>query len=182
MRFDVVIIGGGMAGTAAGVKLQAAGKNCCIVGGGLSLHETSRSEFIRLGGIFLPGDYAVGGDLTDSVLSAVHTECLGSTPLEAEAFILATGRFVSRGLISTMDGIFEPVFGADVRFEPDRDSWYDDDFYAPQPFENFGVLTDGDFRVLVSGRAVENLYAVGEILADCKDPFESVEKVCRRLM
>ena len=171
-----------MAGTAAGVKLQAAGKNCCIVGGGLSMHETSRREFILLGGTFLPGDYAVRGDMSDSVLSAVHTECLGSTPLEADAFILATGRFVSRGLVSTMDGIFEPVFGADVRFKPDRDHWYNDDFYAPQPFESFGVLTDRDFRVLVGGSPVENLYAVGEILAGCTYPFESVETVCRSLL
>lgn len=183
MRFDVVIIGGGLSGTAAGVSLLQQGLCCCIIGGGLSLHETARAEYIRLGGTFLPGDYAISGEFgPDGCLKAVRTACLGETILEADHFILATGRFVSRGLISTMDSISEPIFGADVKFDPCRDHWYNADFNAHQPFEDFGVMTDESLHVMIGGSPVPNLYAVGEILAagpSRTSVSESVSQVCR---
>ena len=181
MRYDVVIIGGGLAGTTAGLELQKAGLSCCIVSEGLSLHSTPKAEYVRCGGTFLPGDSVIGGIWDGNRLLSVRTRNLDGTPLEASHFILATGKFFSRGLVATMDAVLEPVFGADVEFDPCRDRWYDPDFFAPQPFESFGVRTEG-CRVLFGGRPADNLYAAGEVLCGQGDIIESALEVCRTII
>lgn len=182
MRYDVVIIGGGLAGMTAGVELQKAGLSSIVVAGGGSLHTTPSEEYSALGGVVLRGDFAVGGEWDGCSLKQIYTKNLGSTPLQAPVFILATGKFFSRGLISTMDGICEPVFGCDVEYDHDRTHWVDPDFFRPQPFEEFGVVTDGQGHVMIGGRCAENLYAIGEILAGKVDIVESARQICRRLI
>jgi len=181
MKYDVVIIGGGPAGVTAGVKLMQAGKRCLVVSEGLSRWETEKSSFVSLRGVFLPGDSVISGEWEGSRLVCVHTRKLEREPLEADAFILATGRFFSRGLRSTMDKVYEPIFDCDVQFDPDRSKWVDPDFFAPQPFERFGVVTDRRGRVLLAGKPADNLYAVGGILAGEQDMDKSIDRVCRSL-
>lgn len=182
MRYDVVIIGGGLAGMTAGVRLQKAGLKCCAVSEGLSLHDTPKAAFLASGGVLLQGDSVVGGEWDGLRLKSVRTRNLESTPLEAKWFILCTGAFFSRGLAATMDSVRETVFGADVEFDPCRDNWYDSDFYAPQPFESFGVKTSAEGLVLFGGKAAENLYAAGEVLAGNVDIEQSAIEVCRRII
>ena len=183
MRFDVVIMGGGQAGTAAGVRLLHSGLSCLIVSEGLSLSETSKRQFIALGGRFLPGDSVLGGEWSqDGRLLGVTTRNLEETLLRADNFILATGRFFSKGLVSTMDSIYEPVFGCDVRFEQGRSLWCSTDFFAPQPFESFGVIVDDGGRVSIKGHQVPNLFACGEILEGCQDMDQSIDRVCRSII
>lgn len=181
MRFDVLIIGGGLAGMTAGLVLQKAGLRCCAVSMGLSLHRIPKDEFISAGGTWLPGDTVVSGIWDGDRLLSVRTEKLGETPLEADFFILSTGKFFSKGLVAGMDCIVEPLFGSDVEFDPCRDNWYDTDFFAPQPFERFGVRTESG-RVLRGGRPAANLFAAGEILAGDVDIVGSAMDVCRRII
>ena len=182
MKFDVIIIGGGLAGMTAGVGLLRAGRSVAAVSEGLSMHETPAAEFIALGGTFLPGDSVLRGEWDGDRLLRVFTRNLEDTPLAADAFILSTGKFFSRGLVATMDSVAEPVFGCDVFWEKDRDKWCDPDFFAPQPFERFGVLTSPDGRVFRGGREAENLYAAGEILAGEVDIVKTANDVCRNLI
>lgn len=165
MKYDVVIIGGGLAGLTAAVKLQKAGLGCVVVSEGLSLHETPSREFIALGGTLLRGDSALRGCRDGMTLKSVYTRNLEGTALEGDFFILATGKFFSKGLRATMNAVIEPVFGADVRYDEDRDKWCSADFCADQAFESFGVLTDAGSRVLIGGVPATNLYAAGEVLA-----------------
>lgn len=183
MKFDVVIIGGGKSGTLAALRLAGAGKRCAVVSAGLCLGKTFRREFIALGGTFLNGDRVISGKIEDGRLLYVSTANLGeNTRLEASDFLLCTGKFFSRGLVSTMEEIYEPVFGCDVLYEKDRSAWTVGDFYARQPFESFGVKTDEALRVSVNGQTVSNLYAAGEILAGEVDIKDSVEKVCSKII
>ena len=103
----------------------------------------------------------LGGSASPAVC-AIRTA--NGITLEAAEFVLATGRFFSRGLIADMEGVREPLFGADVDFPADRSKWFDPDFFAPQPFEGFGVKTDKKGRILKGGKAVENVFAIGKIL------------------
>jgi len=182
MRFDVVIIGGGMAGCTAGVELQKKGLNCVIVSEGLSLHKAPREEFTALGGTLLPGDCVMAGIWDGNRLTAVTTANLGCTKLEADAFILATGKFFSRGLIATMDRIYERVFGCDISYEKDRDKWCSDNFEDEQPFESFGVITDQYGLTSIDGNKTENLYAAGEILEGKPNITESAKKAAENII
>lgn len=169
MRFDVIIIGGGWAGCTAAEELLEAGRNICIVSEGLSLAAVKYdSPYARLadlqkrGVTVLRGDRAISSVMEDGKVVEIRTRNL-DTPLQADEYILATGKFFSRGLLSDKEHIWEPVFGADVEYDADRTRWFDPDFDAPQPFMKFGVRTDAEGHVIVDGRVIVNLTAVGDI-------------------
>ena len=112
----------------------------------------------------LQGDRVVSGVFKDGRLACVYTEKLGNVPIEARNFILATGKYFSRGLVADMDKVYEPVFNLDVEYDNDRSIWFDPSFAAPQRFLEFGVRTE-DGRALKDGVPVVNLYPAGEVLA-----------------
>ncbi|MCQ2185018.1 MAG: FAD-binding protein [Bacteroidales bacterium] len=182
MKFDVIIIGGGLAGCTAGVALQEAGLRCAIVAEGLSLHECPREKFIELGGTIFPGDRVTGGHIVGRKVKWVETRNLDGTLLEADNFILATGKFFSRGLISNMNEIYEPVFGCDVKYDKNPAKWVSQSFNDSQPFEKFGVITDAVGQVSIQGNTVENLYAAGEILCGERDIVSSALDVAAQIV
>lgn len=132
---------------------------------GVRCQLSLRDLFTRLGGVFMPGDTVTHGVVEDSSLKRVYTRNMQDMPLEADNFIIATGSFFGHGLIATMDKIRESVFGLDLNITAGRTEWYEKDYYAPQPYMNFGVLTDEYFRPSRDGKTIENLYATGALLA-----------------
>ena len=164
MKFDVVIIGGGLAGVTAATALQESGRRCAMVAEGLSLHEAPREAFRAAGGTVLAGDRVTGGVISDGKLLNVNTEKLGDVTLEAPYFILATGKYFSRGIVADMESVREPLFGLDVQYLEDRSKWFSPSFSAPQPFMEFGVrINDG--CAVIGGRKIANLFPAGEVLA-----------------
>ena len=177
MKFDVIVIGGGLAGMTAATGLQAAGLNCAVIAEGLSLSNVSRKEFRAAGGTILAGDRVVSGKLDGSRLLSVRTEKLGDVELEADNFVLATGKYFSRGLVADMDKVYEPIFGLDVEYDADRSKWFDASFAAPQPFLEFGLKTEGGCA-LKDGKPVSNLFPAGEVLAGVSTASEdATEKI-----
>lgn len=183
MKFDILIIGAGVSGMRVASALQQAGWKTAVVGAGRSIHEVEVAPYERLGGTLLLGDSVTEGVFEGDRLCAVRTVNLGAYPLEAERFVIATGKFLGRGLVADMEGVYEPLFGLDVDYDPDRSRWFDARFEAPQPFLRFGVRTDGKLRPSIGGRTVENLYACGELLSGvsaadgCEAILESAAKV-----
>ncbi|MGM9841754.1 MAG: FAD-binding protein, partial [Candidatus Limisoma sp.] len=113
-------------------------------------------------------------DFNANKVNKVYTVNHGEIPLEASAYVLASGSFFSRGLTSTPDGINEPVVGADIVAEANRNDWYSTDVFAPQRYMEFGVATDSEFHVVKDGKPVTNLYAIGSILSG----FNPIELGC----
>lgn len=174
MKYDVVIIGGGHSGLEKGMEALRAGKSCCALCKGVSSrkfrdesyrHEAAREEFRSLGGELLMGETVTGGVISDGLLMSVHTESHPDTPIEASVFYLSTGSFFTGGLASTQFRIFEPIFGLDLFATGSHSDWVNPDFFAHQPFMDFGVLTDGEGHALKGGRPILNLFPAGSVLA-----------------
>jgi len=164
MRYDVIIIGGGLAALTAGISLLDAGLRVASVAGGASLHKLPLVEYVKKGGIFFPGDYVVDSQWEGRRLLSVKSGNFADMRLDADYFILASGKFFSRGLLSDRRGVYEPLFNLDIQYDADRNLWFSDDFFASQQFENYGVIYSDDMRAIRYGQAVDNLYVAGEIL------------------
>jgi len=141
---------------------------------GIRIQTTMRREFVKLGGTFMQSDAVVRGHFENGKLVGVFTENHGEREFLADNFILATGNFITHGLASTRDGVFEPALGLDIDALTDRKLWTSDDIFGEQPFMSFGVATDSNLRAIKDGKVVENLYATGNVLSG----FNAVKQGC----
>ena len=124
-----------------------------------------RHYFKMLGGTYLMGDSAVSGTFDGNRLTSISTAKLADMPLKADHFVLATGSFISRGLVADYERVYEPVLGVDVDADSDPDRWTRFGILEPQAYSRFGVATDGELRCLKQGQVIENLHAIGSVLS-----------------
>ena len=127
-----------------------------------------KRRFEVLGGTFLMGDEVTSAALHEGVISSITTRNLDTTRLFADHFILATGGFFSKGLVSTPTQIYEPLLGLDVDYPENRSEWYRTDFFDDQPYMDFGVRTDAGLHPLKAGVPIRNLFAIGSILGNTR--------------
>lgn len=133
---------------------------------GVRMQTLLRKRFVALGGTYFTGDQVIEGIYDGNTLKGVRTAKLEGSELEADSFILASGSFVSRGLVADYNHVYEPALGVDVDdLNLDRKTWAKIDVTEPQPYMEMGVKTDGDLRCMREGAAVSNLYAAGSILS-----------------
>ncbi|MBQ9137845.1 MAG: anaerobic glycerol-3-phosphate dehydrogenase subunit B [Alistipes sp.] len=128
---------------------------------GVKAERALRRTFESMGGTIFMGHTAVSHTTEEGLIASVTTS-KGIT-LTAEEFVLASGSFIGGGLAADREGVTEGVFGADVIVSEGNQTTRD--IFEPQPFMSCGVATDGNFKVLIGGKAVENLYACGAILS-----------------
>lgn len=132
---------------------------------GTRMQALLRKRFEALGGMFLNGDKVVAGTIAGDKLHNVTTEKLEGTKLVADNFVMATGSFMSRGLVSDYKKVYEPILGVDVDYIAERPQWTQNDVFDAQPYMEFGVRTDNQLRVAKDGTTLANVYAVGQILS-----------------
>ena len=89
--------------------------------------------------------------------------------IEANAAILATGRFIGKGLKADYNAIRETVFNLPVAQPENRHKWHSKDFFDKEghPINNAGIEIDNYFRPVNSENKpiLNNLFAIGSILA-----------------
>ena len=89
--------------------------------------------------------------------------------IRSKAVLLATGRFLGKGLAASRRGIRESLMNLPVEQPETREAWHRDDLFSPQghPVNKAGIRTDASFRPLARPceKPVKNLYAAGSILA-----------------
>ena len=131
---------------------------------GIRTQMQLRKRFEVLGGTYLMGDRVTGAHVFEDRVQNVVTKHLDRHYLEADHFILASGSFFSKGLVSNPFKIYEPLFELDMDYNQDRNAWYNPTFAGPQPYMGFGVKTDENLRPTRKGIPLKNLYAIGSIL------------------
>ena len=141
---------------------------------GIRMQLMLKRYFQKQGGVYMLGDSVASGRFEEGRLKAIQTVNHGDTEFEADNFIIASGSFFSKGLVASQNEVVEPVFGLDVDASQDRGQWYDRNMFNAQPYMEFGVATDSNFRASRNGSTVENLYAVGAILSG----FNSIKEGC----
>lgn len=138
---------------------------------GVKMQMDLRKRFETLGGDYLMGDRAVRGEFREGRLSSIFTENHGSSPFAADKFVMATGSFFSKGLVSTPSGICEPVLHLDVDFCPDREDWYGMGFFDNQPYMRFGVACSDRLEAVRNGEILPNVYVAGSLIGGA-DPIK----------
>lgn len=131
MRFDTIIIGGGLAGLACGIKLQKAGKKCAIVSAGQSAMHFSSGTLELLGR--LPDGTAVDSPL----------EALALLPKEHPYSILGAEK-VKKYAEEAAE--FLGSCGIKVKGDAGQNSWR----ITPTGERKPSWLTFGDFTPLTS--------------------------------
>lgn len=93
----------------------------------------------------------------------------GSRTIVSRAVLLATGRFLGKGLVAGRRGIREALMNLFVAQPESRDAWHRTSLFDPQghPVNRAGIQTDSAFRPLnfPGGPVMDNLYVAGSILA-----------------
>ncbi len=138
---------------------------------GTRIANLLRHYFRMLGGTYLLGDSATKADLSINTLNAVYSNKLGDDiPLHADHFVLATGSFVSKGLVADYNHIYEPLLGLDVNAPEQRKHWTTYGLLNAQPYQQSGVIVDNQLHPQRNGQCLQNVYAIGQVLAGA-DPI-----------
>lgn len=127
------------------------------------LYEALEDE----GVIIESGNPVVGYEAEDERITAVLVDRgQRETPYHAEQFVLATGGLVGKGIDSSRNGVFEPVFDCHVPHPEERYDWFRDQVFDDQPYARFGVRVGEELRPLDSAGDPEfsNLRAAGAVL------------------
>ena len=135
---------------------------------GIRTQMLLKRRFEVLGGTFLMGDEVTSAAVHEGVVSSITTRNLDTARLFADQFILASGGYFSKGLVATPTQVYEPLFGLDIDHPAERKDWYDPDFFAPQPYMDFGVRTDAALRGVKDGEPLKNLFCIGSVLGNTR--------------
>lgn len=137
---------------------------------GIRLNNQLRTAYEEAGGVLVSGS-ARTADIKDDRVDGVFVEG-NPDPFKAEDFVLATGSFVSRGLVSSDSAVCESLFGLDVDAGESRAEWFDSCQENRQNYAAFGVRTDDRFHPSLGGKPVRNLYASGSVLSGANSLYE----------
>lgn len=94
----------------------------------------------------------------------------GHVIIEAERILLASGRFLSGGLVAEQHLIREALMDLPIRQPAGRDDWFSEAYFDPSghAVNRAGLIVNDDFQPLDSAGNVvdERLYAAGILLAN----------------
>jgi len=137
---------------------------------GLRLREAFEQHLPRMGVRAFYQNRVLGVERTEE--GSFRVQVGSETPsvmVRAGAVLLASGRFLGKGLRAERTGVHESIFDLPVFQPPRRDDWHQRDIFhkGGHPINRSGLEIDDDFRPVDEKQCLEypNLYAAGSILA-----------------
>ena len=106
-------------------------------------------------------------DTEDGRITTVYTDRGGQRlPFEAKQVVLATGGLIGKGVRSSRESVYEPIFDCHISHPEERSKWSREGAFDDHPFARFGVSVDRDMQPLDAEESVEyeNLRAAGSVL------------------
>ena len=132
---------------------------------GMRIQSQLLHYFKMLGGDYRMGETAASGTIEDERVVSIKTNKSGATPLKADRFVLATGSFITRGLVADSQRIYEPIFDLDTDADEDREKWTQYNVLEPQAYWTYGIATDERLRCRKQGKTIMNLHGIGSVLS-----------------
>lgn len=132
---------------------------------GIRVQKRLQERFVELGGTFFLGDTVEKAFFDGDTVIGITTNNHSDIQFYAEQYVLASGSFFSKGIISRSNEIYEPVLNADVEYDSQRDNWFCKNVFDVQPYMSYGVKTDIGFHPLRDGVPVRNMFAIGSVLS-----------------
>lgn len=136
---------------------------------GIRLREMFEQRCPERGLTLVPQQKVQRLELQEDGVSLHLRDNYGAVVIEAQAGLLATGRFLSGGLQADRQGIRETLLDIPVSQPTDRTGWFRDDYFDPRGHQvnRAGVEVDAHFRPLgPDGEPFsERLFAAGILLA-----------------
>ena len=129
---------------------------------GIKVERALCKTFERMGGVIFNGHTATHYSMEEGAVATITTS--KGVTLAANEFVLASGSFIGGGLQALRSGVAEVLFGADVA-APAVVELTNRDLFESQPFMSVGIEVDEQFKVLIAGKSVENLYGCGAVLS-----------------
>ncbi|WP_231183011.1 glycerol-3-phosphate dehydrogenase subunit GlpB [Haladaptatus sp. DYF46] len=127
-----------------------------------AFHDALQDEGVRT----TSGNPVVDFEGDDEIEAVVVERNGAEIPFYGDQFVLATGGLVGKGIESTRESVYEPIFDCHIAAPEDRYDWSDPAAFGDHAFARFGVATDDELRVLdAAGEpAFDNLRAAGGVL------------------
>lgn len=136
---------------------------------GIRLRELFEQIFPQKGLVLIPQQKVATVVINPEDILLSLADNFGPVTIRARAAIMATGRFLSGGLVAAFDGIREPLIDLPVSQTASREDWYNLQYMDKRGHEihRAGIEVDEHFRPLAAnGLPVsERLFAAGLILA-----------------
>lgn len=132
---------------------------------GIRVQKRLQERFVELGGTFFLGDTVEKAFFDGDTVIGITTNNHSDIQFYAEQYVLASGSFFSKGIISRSNEIYEPILNADVEYDSQRDNWFCKNVFDVQPYMSYGVKTDTGFHPLRDGVPVRNMFAIGSVLS-----------------
>lgn len=131
---------------------------------GVRINAALRHYFQMLGGRYILGDTVCKAVIEGDSVTEMHTTKLQEMPLQADNYVIATGSFMSRGLVADFERVYEPLLDLDTNAPSDHDQWSRYGMMGDQPYMSYGVITDENFHPLKNGKPMANVFAIGQVL------------------
>lgn len=137
---------------------------------GIRLRELFEQQLKQRGATVIAQQLVRNVSFSQGSITLSLQDNYGPVSIEANKVLLASGRFLSRGLLADQQQITEALIGLPIQQPKGRDDWFSEDYFDPQghAVNRAGVRVNDSFQPVNASNEVvdERLYAAGIILAN----------------